>query len=209
MSEERRCPTCGALVSAEAEWCGQCYSALAPREPERGVADAVAGKLEVEGGKLTWTCPVCEERNPIESTACAVCGTPFSRLFEEPEARPTIEPQTAAVWSLVLPGLGHWKVGRRLDGVARMVLFAWAFGALLTLLFARFGKGGLGATFPLFVLFLGSAAALYVLSAVDAHRIAAGDEPLVSSRALLWSSAALVVLSVLIASFVTLPAARR
>lgn len=209
MTDERRCPSCGALVSAEAEWCGQCYSPLGPRESERGPADAVAGKLEVEGGKLTWSCPVCGERNPIESTTCGVCGTPFARLFEEPEARPAIEPQTAAVWSLVLPGLGHWKAGRRLDGVARMVLFGWAFGALLTLLLARFGKGGLGATFPLFVLFLGSAAALYVLSAVDAHRIAAGEEPLVSSRALLWSSAALVVLSVLIASFVTLPAARR
>jgi len=209
MSDERRCPTCGALVSAEAEWCGQCYSPLKRREPEPSPAGTVAGKLEVESGRLTWTCPACGERNPIESAGCGVCGTLFVRLFEEAEAQPTIDPQKAAVWSLVLVGLGHWKAGRRLDGVARMVLFAWTFGTLLVLLVARFGKGGLGSTFPLFVLFLGSAAAIYVLSAIDAHRIASGEEPLVSSRVLLWSSAALVVVSVLIATFVTLPAARR
>jgi hypothetical protein len=163
----------------------------------------------VEDGKLTWTCPVCEERNPIEATACAVCGTPFARLFEEPRPGPRIDPQTAAVWSLVFPGLGHWKAGRRFEAIARMVLFAWTFGTLAVLLATRFGKGGLGPTLPLFVLFLAAAAAVYVLSAVDAYRVAGGDQPLVSSRVLLWSSAALVVLSVLIASFVTLPAARR
>jgi hypothetical protein len=43
------------------------------------------------------------------------------------------------------------------------------------------------------------------LSAIDAYRIASGEEPLVSSRGLLWASAGLVVLSVLIARFVTLP----
>lgn len=209
MSQERRCPTCGALVSIDAEWCGQCYAPLRPPEPEAGQAEAVAGKLGVEGGRLSWACPVCGERNPIEASACPVCGTGFARLFAEPEPAPQVEPQTAAVWSLVFPGLGHWKVGRRPDAIARMVLFAWTFGTLAVLLVSRFGKGGLGPTFPLFALFLGAAAAVYVLSAVDAYRAAAGDTPLVGARVLLWGSAALVVLSVLIATFVTLPAARR
>src|SRR5262249_17984360 len=31
MSPERRCPNCGALVSEDAEWCGQCFTNL--REP--------------------------------------------------------------------------------------------------------------------------------------------------------------------------------
>ncbi len=110
---------------------------------------------------------------------------------------------------MVLPGLGHWMLGLRADAVARMVMFGWAFGALVVLAVSRFGKGGLGATMPLFLLFLGSSVAIYVLSAIDAYRIASGDVPLVSSRTLLWASAGLVVLSVLIASFVTLPAARR
>jgi hypothetical protein len=57
---------------------------------------------------------------------------------------------------------------------------------------------------PLFLLFLGASVAIYVLSVVDAYRIAAGEQPLVGSRALLWTSACLIVPSVLIATFVTL-----
>jgi ribosomal protein L40E len=226
MMGERRCPTCGALASADAEWCGQCFSPL-ERAGSRTEADSPAtspptgtagpttirgasgGAIEVEGGTLAWTCPVCETRNPIEANECSTCGTPFGRLLAEPKAAPEVEPQTAAVWSMLWPGLGHWKLGRRTDAVARIVIFGWAFGALLVVLVSRFGKGGLGPTFPLFVLFLGASLMIYVVSALDAYRLAAGDTPVMSSRALLWTSAALVFLSVLIATFVTLPAARR
>jgi len=226
VTPERRCPTCGALVSAEAEWCGQCYAALptsdpAPKErpggggrsepglvPAASVSEAARG-LEIREGRPAWTCPVCEAKNPIEAAVCSTCGTPFARLFADQEERPDVDPQSAAVRSMVLPGLGHWKLGLRAGAVARMIMFGWAFGALLVLLVSRFGKGGLGPTMPLFVLFLGSSAAIYAVSAIDAYRIASGELPLVSSRTLLWASAGLVVLSVLIASFVTLPAARR
>ena len=120
-----------------------------------------------------------------------------------------MDPQAAAVWSMAFPGLGHWKFGRRGDAIARFAMSGWSFGALLVLLVSRFGKGGMGPTMPLFLLFLGASVAIYVLSAVDAYRIASGDQPILSSRALLWTSAGLIVLSVLIATFVTLPAARR
>ena len=223
---DRRCPTCGALASADAEWCGQCFSRLeraGSRPAAAGPATSApagtagsqairgpsGGAIEVEGGTLAWTCPVCENRNPIEANECSTCGTPFGRLLAEPKAAPEVEPQTAAVWSMLWPGLGHWKLGRRTDAVARFAMFAWAFGALLILVVSRFGKGGLGPTFPLFVLFLGASLIIYVVSATDAYRLAAGDAPFMSSRALLWTSAGLVFLSVLIATFVTLPAARR
>lgn len=230
MMGERRCPTCGALASADAEWCGQCFAPLdrvgagPEAEAEHGdtarpspvatagpkaIRGTTGGSIEVEGGTLAWTCPACETRNPIEANECSVCGTPFGRLLAEPQAAPEIEPQTAAVWSMLWPGLGHWKLGRRTDAVARIVIFGWAFGALLVVLVSRFGKGGLGPTFPLFALFLGASLMIYVVSALDAYRLAAGDAPVMSSRALLWTSAGLVFLSVLIATFVTLPAARR
>jgi Zn-finger in Ran binding protein and others len=173
------------------------------------IPGTAGGAIEVEGGTLAWTCPACETRNPIEANACSACGTPFGRLLAEPQTAPEIEPQTAAVWSMLWPGLGHWKLGRRTDSVARIVIFGWALGALLVVVVSRFGKGGLGPTFPLFVLFLGASLMIYVVSALDAYRLAAGDAPVMSSRALLWTSAGLVFLSVLIATFVTLPAARR
>lgn len=209
MSQERRCPSCGALVSADAEWCGQCYTRLDAGRTSTAVREAQARGLEVVDGRTTWVCPSCEHRNPIEQDRCAVCGTAFARLFEEPEAPPALDPQAAAVWSMVLPGLGHWRLGRRGDAIARFAVFGWAFGALSVLLVSRFGTGGLGPTFPLFALFASAALAIYVLSAVDAYRIAAGDEPIVSSRVLLWSSVALIVLSIVVATFVTIPAARR
>jgi ribosomal protein L40E len=219
MSEPGRCPNCGALVSPEADWCGQCFAVLGPAEasePQRGATPerpatvtADRGGLEIEGGRAAWTCPACEARNPIEASVCETCGTPFARLFQEEDERPEMDPQSAAVWSMVFPGLGHWKLGRKADAIARFAMFGWSFGALMVLVVSRIGKGGFGPTFPLFVLFAFASVTIYVLSAVDAYRIASGEEPLINSRTLLWASAGLVVLSVLIASFVTLPSARR
>jgi ribosomal protein L40E len=220
VSEQVRCPSCGALVSSEADWCGQCFAILRPAaattartsgtlEPATTSEDPARGGLEIEGGRPTWTCPACEARNPIEAGVCETCGTPFARLFQEEDARPEMDPQSAAVWSMVFPGLGHWKLGRKADAIARFAMFGWSFGALMILVVSRIGKGGFGPTFPLFVLFAFASATIYVLSAVDAYRIASGEEPLINSRTLLWASAGLVVLSVLIASFVTLPSARR
>lgn len=214
MSAERRCPSCGALASDEAKWCGQCYASLSAshdegpqRSGERTGVPAAAPDI-VRGGEPTWSCPVCGRDNAMELNECAVCGTPFARLFQEPERRPEIAPRDAALWSLVFPGIGHWRCGRTLDGVARGVMFAWVFGALLVLLLSRAGKGGLGVTFPMFGLFLAASVALYALSAVDAYRIAGGDAPLVSTRTLLWGSVTVLVLSVVLASLVMLPAVR-
>jgi hypothetical protein len=241
VSEDDRCPNCGALVGPEAEWCGQCYLPLrrtpdpapdpAPTEPTpagaappRTSPDGAAaaarppasnlvqmpggGAVEIEAGHATWTCAVCGEVNPIELSNCVVCGTSFTRLFAEPEEAPSLDPEKAAVWSILFPGLGHWKLGRKADGVARMVLFLWTFGTLVLLLASRFGKGGLGPVVALAGLFAIASGALYVTSIVDAYRLARGDDPLVSSRVLLWSSAGFVLLTVLVATLVTLPAAR-
>lgn len=211
-SDERRCPSCGARVAVDAEWCGLCYATLpAAPTPEtgRGVTTPGGGALHVTEGKPAWTCSACGETNAIDESTCTTCGTPFARLFEQPVERPQIDPENAVVWSLLWPGLGHWKAGYRADAIARIVLFAWTFGALCVLVVSRFGKGGLGATLPLFLLFAAASGVVYAVSAVDAFRVAAGRDPVVSSRALLWGSAALVVLSVLIATFLTLPAARR
>jgi hypothetical protein len=208
MSDVPRCPTCDALVAPDAEWCGQCYTPLRPEADDAGQPGPAPG-LEVTDGRPEWTCPVCGERNPIEVNRCGACGTPFARLFEEPEARPEVDPGSAAAWSLALPGLGHWRLGRKGDGMARAIVFAWAFAGLVILLVTRFGRGGLGPALPLFAVFLLGSVIVYATSALDAYRIASGEEPLVSSRTLLWGSVGLIVLSVTIATLVTLPAARR
>jgi Double zinc ribbon len=240
---EPRCPNCGALVSAEAEWCGQCYEplrhatepplapAMAPadakpepvdatpeaadrtaaREPG-GIRPSLQMTVDVAGIELTesgtvWTCPGCEQKNPMALSTCPVCGTPFARLFQEPETTPHVEPGRALALSLVLPGLGHWKLGRKGDAVARIVLFVWSFGSALMLAFVRSGKG-LGPLASLFLLFIGSTLILWLVSALDAYRIASDERPFVSARKLLWASAGLIVVSTVIATLVALPAAR-
>jgi hypothetical protein len=172
------------------------------------VGDTRAAPTEPRvGGLPTWACPVCEHENAIELDRCELCSTPFARLFVEPEDRVEIEPSRAFAWSLILPGLGHWMAGRKVDGIARMVLFAWVFGTLLVLVVSRWGVG-LGSTLPIFLVYLAAALGLEVTSAVDARRLAEGDEPLVSSRLLLWAAVGLIAVSVVLATFLALPAAR-
>ncbi|HZP91129.1 MAG TPA: zinc ribbon domain-containing protein [Actinomycetota bacterium] len=214
MNAERRCPSCGALVADAAEWCGQCYARLSPVPPAavrpegRARPSTGSAPIAAEGGAPRWTCPVCERANPLELDACPACGTPFGRLFEEPARRPDVPPRTAAVWSLLFPGLGHWKAGRGLDALARVVLFGWVFGTLVLLTVSRLGRGGLGPTAGLVLLYGSGSAFLYAESVVDARRVAAGEPPLVSSRALVWGSVALVIASLVIGSVVVLPAVR-
>jgi hypothetical protein len=214
-------------VSASAEWCGQCYQPLRPpaggapaSDPELarlagsedvGEPEPAAGREEpvrAARSEPTWTCPVCDTPNAIDLDRCGVCGTPFASLFAEPEPSHRIEPSHAFAWSLLLPGLGHWKAGRKLEGVARMVLCAWTLGTVVVFLTSRSGTGGLGPAAPLVWLFAVATLVLWATSAVDARRSAAGDPPLVSSRQLLWAVIGLVIVSVMLATVLTLPLGR-
>jgi len=175
--------------------------------PELAPVRAVRPETGDRSGVPTWVCPACERENAIAADRCEICGTSFAQLFAEPERRVEIDPSRALRWSLLLPGLGHWMVGHRLDGVARMVLFAWTFGTVVLLALTRSG-GSLGSAGALFALYAVSAITLYGVSAIDARRVATGEDPLVPSRTLLWASVVLVVASVLLATVLSLPALR-
>ena len=205
----RRCPSCGALVTWAAEWCGQCLTVLT--EPAR---PATIGPAEVRqpgpsGDGLapnhiqtdrpraegpSWTCPACGEGNPLSRDECTVCGTQFKALFRGNEREVDLDPGSATTSSLLLPGLGHIRLGRVAEGVARLVLFAWAVAtaAMVVLSAPAEGLGPLGL---LAAMFGAGALGVYVLSAVDARRAAEGAEPVLSTRALLYGSAGLVLLS--------------
>jgi hypothetical protein len=199
VGDERRCPTCGALVTADATWCGQCYSPLTQaREAEPARARGTLPGAQAQGtptprGEPFWPCPACDNHNPIAADACTVCGTPFARLFrDEEEERPSVEPREALVRSLVFPGLGHRKLGRGLDGLARGVLFGVAF--LMALLTGLGAKGGV--LVVVFGLFLVVALGVYVLSAYEAYHMARGGDVLVGSRVLLWALVLVIFLAV-------------
>jgi predicted RNA-binding Zn-ribbon protein involved in translation (DUF1610 family) len=219
--EERRCPNCGALVAADAQWCGQCFESLVEPVPEPEPEPVRSSESETSPGAdtsptpagappataaPTWPCPACGNANAIELDACAVCGTSFAALMRQGEERPKVEPKTALAWSLIFPGLGHRKVGRGMDGLARGVLFAMLFVmALLTGLSA----GGSGVLFGLFALFLGLAVVVYAGTAWEAYHLAEGGEPVVSARALLWATVGVIFLSVAVLALTVITAAKR
>lgn len=193
--EDRRCPNCSALVSADADWCGQCFASLrAPApDPVPAATTPVVAPDRTEGGSLTWPCPTCGTPNAIELDVCSVCGTSFAQLLREPAAGPTVSPRDAFLWSLTFPGVGHAKAGRAPDGIARGTLFVLTFGLALVIVVSGVSTAPV---FGVVVLLLGSALVIYLGSAAEAYRLAAGGAPFVSARVLLWATVALIMISV-------------
>jgi len=215
----RRCPDCGALASPDAEWCGQCFRSLVEPDPDpKPAAEPVSQHVAVAAGRAeavtgerparapVWPCPACGNENAIELDACAVCGTTFAALMRQDDATPKVDPTDALKASLLFPGLGHRKVGRGLDGLARGVLFAVLASMAATMFISGVTTSG---TFGVFALFLGAALLVYVGSAFEAYRLAEGEQPFLSSRALLWATVVVIIGSVLLLAVSVVTVARR
>jgi hypothetical protein len=213
---EKRCVKCGAVLYEGAAWCGMCFEPVAPEraaEPEPDAEPTVAApvattvaKPEVPAVPL-WPCPVCEARNPMELDFCATCGASFASLMRQETARVRVDPRAAFRRSLMFPGLGHRMIpGREVDGFARGVLFAMLLIATVML-----GLSGVhaGAVQFLFLVYLTASVLVYVLTAFEASRLAEGGEPLVSSRALLWTTVGILIMSIIVVALVIGTAARR
>jgi hypothetical protein len=160
----------------------------------------------VDAKDPTWPCPTCDHANAIDRETCEVCGTPFAALMRMDERPPEVDPTTALLWSLAFPGLGHRKVGRPIEGLARGVLFTMLAGMALLVAIAGTSTGMLSALLGLFAIL---ALLVYVVSAFEAYRLALGAEPLVSARALMWATVAVVMLSVLMLAVSVIAAAKR
>lgn len=173
---------------------------------EPGTTAAPASTPDAPAAPM-WPCPVCDARNPIELDFCATCGASFASLMRQETARVRVDPKAAFRRSLLFPGLGHRMVpGREVDGFARGVLFAMLLIATLML-----GLSGVraGAVAFLFLIYLTASVLVYVLTAFEAARLAEGGEPLVSSRALLWTTVAILIMSIVVVALVIGTAARR
>jgi hypothetical protein len=121
-------------------------------------------------------------------------------MFEEPEEKRTIDPGRAAMFSLILPGAGHFIAGRRGEAFARAVIFVFA----LVMGVASIGPVRAGSGGPyliLMVLSLSAAAAIYVISTADAGRVARDEEQILSMRHLLYAAVALIFVSIALLTF--------
>jgi hypothetical protein len=145
---------------------------------------------------VVWECPTCQTENPIEAMTCRTCGTPFGKLLEEAEPRPTTDPGRAVGYSLLFPGLGHIVAGRGAVGAARAVIFAYAAATAIIILVMT--GGGPGPFLSLLIASALVALGLYVVSAMDAARLARGEPPLITPRILLYGGAGLILLTVVV-----------
>ena len=165
-----------------------------PASPTRPTADLGERVIHSRGDRIVWDCPACGTENPIDAPICSACGTPFRQVLREPEEVIEVDPGRAAMMSLIFPGVGHFLVGRRGEGIARGVVFAFALVTGLVSLGAV-TRGVGGAYLMLMVLALGAAAALYVVSTVDAGRAANRLPQLLPSRVLMYGGIGLMMAS--------------
>ncbi|MEX0991841.1 MAG: Ran-binding zinc finger domain-containing protein [Actinomycetota bacterium] len=168
--------------------------AVAGPAPGSQIAEREAAEEEAAASTV-WQCPVCDEENPLEANTCMMCGTPFGRLFEEPEEQATMEPNRAAMLGL-LPGLGHYKLGRGGEGFARAFAFAGCLGMALLFLLSVSGTG----SSRLLILSLYFIAVIFLIgeSAMECYRIASGEPQLIPGRLLIWGFVAVFGLSVVL-----------
>jgi hypothetical protein len=215
---ERRCPNCGALVTPDADWCGQCFTNLVERSgpptapsPAPEPPAALEADDDVPSGAASrrphWTCPSCGEDNDIDADPCPSCGTPFARLFQDPRSTPDVPRGRAIAWSLAYPGLGHRLVGRTGEGVARGAVFTLALGAILFLVVSSAGNS-LGPILAFLAVYGLFGIAVYAFTALEAGHIADGGDPLVSPRAFAWVAAGLVLVSLAVSIFIAVGAIR-
>jgi hypothetical protein len=151
--------------------------------------------VRAKGDRIVWDCPTCGTENPIEVAICPACGTPFRRVFQDPEESISVDPGRAATLSLLFPGLGHFVAGRRGEGIARAIIFAFALATGIASLSAV-RSGSPGPYVALMVLTLGAAGVLYVVSTMDAGRAARREAQLLQPRVLLYGAAGLMLVSV-------------
>lgn len=196
MDDEQRCGSCGALVSAEAEWCGQCFASLREPDPpppmplmpslDAPVGDAPAqsalSDLDAPTQEPFWPCTVCGAHNPIFLEMCETCGTAFAAVMRGTTRR-DVDPQAARNRSLLFPGAGHTMLGYGIDGFARGALFVLSLGIALYLWITA---PHIGPIVIAIMLMIGVAIGIYVLAAVETKQLAAGGQLIVPSKFLLW-----------------------
>lgn len=130
------------------------------------------GAFTVTDAGITWSCPHCDTKNPLEAQLCSVCGTTFAQVVKPKVEKPKRDPNTAALLSLFFPGAGHAYVGSMGQAIARGVLSVWVVSMIVISLFA----GDKGASRLVVIVFGLVATALWMIGAHDAYREARGEE---------------------------------
>lgn len=215
-SPTRRCPSCGGLNPPGAEWCGQCLTRFDAQSGDPGLRPANTGArgaehvttaepvrrgvFQVVGAEVMWSCTVCGHDNPLDAGACQTCAASFADVIRRDE-RPRLErdPNTAALYSLFLPGAGHAYVGLMGQAIARAVMSIWVVGVALVAVLSGPGRASalISVTYGL------AAVGLWLAAAHDSYREAMDQPGLcwLSGRRFLYVTVALIAVLFTVITF--------
>lgn len=150
-------------------------------------------------GQVEWRCSTCTSWVALEEPVCATCGA-VRVGFGDPVTPAAdggdVADQVVLGASAVLPGAGHFLLGRVGSGVTRAALFLlWAVGGLWWIVSTQDGRS------PGIVLLAG-AVVLWAATLVDADAITKGQssEPF-GVRGLLWTVVGVTGLLMLMVAF--------
>lgn len=155
-----------------------------------GATPTSTGQRDVRtvDGEVEWRCARCDAWNPLVVASCVTCGAE-RQGFGDPARPPAPDPAARTrllVASAALPGLGHVLTRRTGSGVGRSILaVTWVLGAVLL---ATSG----GAAASVAVLLFG-AGIVWAGTLHDVLALFDGGRELLTSRALLWVTGAVIV----------------
>jgi hypothetical protein len=203
-----RCPACGGLNPTRADWCGQCLRRFAPEpsplvrptaasEPVAGPAlqpralaheEVRRGAFLVGGGIVAWTCALCSTANDLDARSCTACGASFVSTVSPPAERPQRDPNSVALYSLLLPGAGYAHLGLWGQAIARAFMSGWIVSVALFTVFS--GSFVLAAAFGM------AALGVWIVGAHDAYWAAKNDDrrAILSGRRWLYLTVGLVAI---------------
>jgi hypothetical protein len=144
-------------------------------------------------GRLIQRCSLCEAASPIEANECTICGADFLAALREPEEHKEIPPNKALVWGLI-PGGGFLPLGMKARFLGHLSLVLWLLGVVFVLIFRS------PRALMIFKIGFGfMAAGVWAASAIDASRIAGGqdDAMLSGKRPVIVFAASLALLFVM------------
>lgn len=223
-----RCSSCGGLVRADAQWCGQCLTPLGasvpsgpPPPPKDAGPAADPDAPEAQSSSTHVATPgrpaAPGPTRPIRAGEagvvweCPTCGTENS--LEAPTCRGCGTSfsrllQEERAGPSVEPGRAL-TLSLFFPGLGHAVAGRGAEGLARAIVFAYAlatvvtilvsrAGEGIGPFLPLLLISGVAGITLYVLTALDAGRLVRGEPPLLSTRALLYGAVALMLLTVVV-----------
>lgn len=95
MKKKRTCPTCGATLDADAEFCANCEQEFCPA-CQAPLAE-MATRCQACGAEFDLICPECEEVVPANAATCPQCGFVFAQEAAVAESSVYMAPVAVAL----------------------------------------------------------------------------------------------------------------